>query len=166
MNPVVLVIEKICLLLFKKWTKWVPILTKLGLHHGHLLQQLSTKFQLLLFLRSRAVFISLSIFELFMLFIEKICLRLFKKWTEWVPILTKLGVHHGLFQQQLSTKFQLLFSLHSCAIFISFLFIKLHNQYLQKTKKKLMSVFWLHFLPLHTRMWVEFCDQIWGCNSH
>ena len=47
------------------------------MHHGLLLQQLSTKFQLLLSFRSRAVFISLSIFELFMLFIEKITSTVF-----------------------------------------------------------------------------------------
>ena len=126
----VLFIEKFCLLLFQKWTKWVPILTKLGEHHGLVLPQLSTKFQLLLSLRSRAVLISLTIFERFVLFIEKFCLLLFQKWTKWVPILTKLGEHHGLVLPQLSTKFQLLLSLPSCAIFISFLFFMLQNQYL------------------------------------
>ena len=38
-----------------------------------------------------------------------------KKWTEWLPILTKLGVHHGLLVPQLSTKRQLIRSLCSCA---------------------------------------------------
>ena len=36
-----------------------------------------------------------------------------KRWTKWVPILIKLGAHHGLFLPQLFTKFQLLLSLRS-----------------------------------------------------
>ena len=62
-----------------------------------------------------------------------------KNWTKWIPIFTKLGVHHGLLPPKLTARFQLLLPLRSRSAFISFLFISFKK--LQKTKKNRCQFF-------------------------
>ena len=127
----------------KNWTKWVLILTKFDVHHG-LPTTTHHKFSTLVplsFLRCVPFVINFSV-----VFFSPYRHSCVKNCSKWIPILTKLDVHHGLFPAQLSTRSQLLFPLRSSSALISFLFTSFKK--LLKTKKKLRSIFWPPFFPV------------------